>query len=216
MSGVAWSVWYAPDERERGAPLRAPVNRTVSEQRAHLAREIVETLVLVGIIFFIVHAAIDSRSIVDSAMAPEFQPGQFVLVNKIAYLFAGPSRGEVVLFADPRNPKQDPRMGRIIGVPGDTVSVTPTSIVVNGVTLNEPYTQLVPGSTQNSVVDSRKLGTDEYYVLLDSRQRTDANDSRGFGILPRSNILGKAVAVFWPIRDFHWVNTYSSTFSSVK
>ena len=113
---------------------------------------------LVGIIFFIVHAAIDSRSIVDSAMAPEFQPGQFVLVNKIAYLFAGPSRGEVVLFADPRNPKQDPRMGRIIGVPGDTVSVTPTSVVVNGVTLNEPYTQLVPGSTQNSVVDSRKLG----------------------------------------------------------
>jgi signal peptidase I len=216
MSDAMWSPLHARDERERGAPLRAPVNRTVTEQRAHLAREIVETLVLVGIIFFIVHAAIDSRSIVDSAMAPGFQPGQFVLVNKIAYLFAGPSRGEVVLFADPRNPKADPRMGRIVGVPGDTVSVTPTSVAINGVTLNEPYTQIPPGTTENSVIASVKLSTDQYYVILDSRQRTDANDSRGFGVLPRSNILGKAVAVFWPLKDFHWVNTYSNTFSGVK
>jgi signal peptidase I len=197
-------------------PLRPPVNRTVNEQRAHLAREIVETLVLVGIIFFIVHAAIDSRSIVDSAMAPEFQPGQFVLVNKMAYAFGGPSRGEVVLFADPRNPQQDPRMGRIIGVPGDTVSVTPTTVAVNGVTLNEPYAHVPPGSTANSVIASVKLGSDQYYVLLDSRQRTDANDSRGFGPLPRSNVLGKAVAVFWPLKSFHWVNTFPDTFSAVN
>ncbi len=197
-------------------PLRAPVNRTVTEQRAHLAREIVETLVLVGIIFFIVHAAIESKSVQDNTMSPAFQPDQYVLVNKLAYVFGGPSRGEVVLVADPRNPNQAPPLARVIGVPGDTVSVTPTSVAVNGVTLDEPYVRIPPGSTANSVIANVKLQNDQYYVMMDSRQGTDKYDSRGFGVLPRNNILGKAVAVFWPLRSFHWVDTYPSTFSGIK
>jgi len=203
-------------KKKEVCPLRAPVNRTVTEQRAHLAREIVETLVLVGIIFFLVHAAIESKSVQDTTMAPDFQPGQYVLVNKLAYVLADPSRGEVVLVADPRSPDQNGPLARIIGVPGDTVAITPASVSVNGVVLNEPYVHVPPGTTSNSVIASVKLESNQYYVLLDSRQGTDHFDSRGFGVLQRSNILGKAVAVFWPLKSFHWVNTYSSTFSDVK
>lgn len=192
-----------------------PVHRAVAEQRAHLAREILEVLLFAGLILFIVHFAVDSVRIADTIMSPELQPDQIVLVNSKAYAFGGPSRGDVVLMANPQDPTQQV-LRRVIAVPGDTLSLTATSVIVDGVTLKEPYINVPAGQAQNNIVLSPKtLGPNEYYVLGDNRVQSGGSDSRSFGIVPAQNIVGKAVMVFWPFSAFHWISSYSSVFSNV-
>lgn len=202
------------DARPRRAKGRS---RTAAEQRAHLAREVVETLLFVGLVFLIVHVGIQSWLVSDAKMAPQFQEKQWLLVNKQAYRFGGPQRGEVAIFTDPTTGDADhPLLGRVIGIPGDTITINATSVAVNGVTLNEPYVQVPAGQVQNSVVVANlKLGSDDYYLLDDNRTFDGDRDSRSFGPVKARNLQGKAVLVFWPLSSRHWVNTYSSVFSKV-
>ena len=200
----------------RQSPAR-PVNRAVSMQRAHLARELVETLLLVGLIFVIVHFTIQSFSVGDTSMGAALQPNQTVLINKQAYLFGGPGRGDVVVITtDPSDPNAT-YARRVVGLPGDTISVSATSVIVNGIALNEPFIQVPPGSAQNSTLRApTKLGPNQYFVLADSRLGNDRTDSRGFGPVSRSNIIGRAVMVFWPLSQFHWIDTHSDDYSNIK
>jgi signal peptidase I len=202
------------------------VNRTAAEQRAHLAREVVETLLFVGLVFLIVHVTMQAFRVTSNKMAPQLQPSQFVLVNKAAYLLGSPGRGDVVIFASPCSGDSDhPLVGRVIAVPGDTVTLTATSVAVNGVTLTEPYVKVPTGTAENAVVvPSMKLNSDQYYILDDNRAAGSGDpsncqqdsDSRSFGTVPRQNIQGKAVLVFWPFGVRHWVGNYSDVFSGVN
>jgi signal peptidase I len=200
----------------RQTPAR-PVNRAVSMQRAHLARELVETLLLVGLIFVIVHFTIQSFSVGDTSMGAALQPNQTVLVNTKAFIFGGPSRGDVVvLTTDPENPRATIAR-RVVAVPGDTVAISATAVIVNGVTLKESFIQVPPGSAQNSTLRAAiKLGSNQYFVLADSRLGTDSTDSRSFGPIPQNDIIGKAVMVFWPLSQFHWIDTHSDAYSNIK
>jgi signal peptidase I len=72
---------------------RSPVTaRLASDKRAHVMREIVETLLFVGLVFLIVQFAIRPVRVVDSSMEPNLHPDQLLIVNRAAYLFSGPSR----------------------------------------------------------------------------------------------------------------------------
>jgi signal peptidase I len=194
-----------------------PVNRAVATQRAHLARELVETLLLVGLIFLLVHFTLQSFSITDTTMGAALQPNQTLLINKQAYLFGGPSRGDVVVLTT--NP-DDPRATiarRIIGIPGDTVTISASAIIINGVTLNESFFNFPVGTAENSTLRApTKLGPGQYFVLADNRVGTDNFDSRGFGPIPESDIIGRAVVVFWPFSQFHWIDTHSDSYSNIK
>lgn len=193
---------------------KPPVSRTVAMQRAHLKREIVETLLFVGLIFLIVHVAVQTYRIPDTSMRPALKPEQLVAVNKTAYLFSSPSRGDVVVFVDPTHLDQQ-LIERVVAVPGDTVEISPSSVIVNGVTLQEPYVDVPAGVSENPRVVSRfQLRPNQYYLLNDSR--LVSNDSRTFGPVSRGNIIGKAVLVFWPLSQWAGVSTYSSTFSAVN
>ena len=204
--------------RMRSATVRRTgrtTSRAASEQRAHLAREAVEVLLFVAIIFIIVHFTIQSFTIRDTTMSTQLKPEQFVLINTKAYLLGDPQRGDVILLADPHDTSQQ-HIRRVIAVPGDTISINATQTIVDGVALNEPYVQTLEGQAPNSViVPQEKLGPNQYFVLGDSRQDSVPSDSRTFGVVPRANVLGKAVVVFWPVSAFHWIDSYSSVFSSV-
>lgn len=203
-----------------------PVNRTVAEQRAHLAREVVETLLFVGLVFLIVRVSTQAFRVANSKMAPQLQQSQSVLVNKAAYLLGSPGRGDVVLFVSPcSGDSGHPLVGRIVAVPGDTITLTATSVAVNGVTLNEPYVHVPTGTAENSiVVPALKLQDDQYYILDDNRtigagdpsNCQQDSDSRSFGVVPRQNIQGKAVVVFWPFDQRHWISNYSDVFNNVS
>jgi signal peptidase I len=201
-------------EGETSVMRTSTLSRTAAERRAHLMRELVEVLLFVGIVFAAVSVT-QSFGTVDGSMEPALQVSQRVLVNKSAYVFANPSRGDVVLVADPQNPSQL-LMRRVIAVPGDTILVTATSVAVNGVTLDEhTYTGIAPGQPESQIIGKYTLGADRYFVMADTRLAWSNTDSRGFGPLSRKNIVGRAEVVYWPLRQFHWIDSHSSVFSAV-
>lgn len=185
---------------------------TAQQRRAHLMRELVETLLFVGLVFVIVQFAVKPYRITGNNMQPQLQPDQLVVVNKAAYLFAGPSRGDVVVYVNPTDLGQQ-LIGRVIAVPGDTITITATQVSVNGVSLNEKYVANVIGSGNPVIVPPTKLATDRYWIMNDSRLAED--DSRSFGTIARQNIIGKAVLVFWPASSFGGVSNFSDVFKDV-
>jgi signal peptidase I len=194
---------------------KAPVSRTAAEKRAHLLREIVETLLFIGLVIVISQFAIGSFLVRDTRMSPQLQPDERIVVNKWAYLFGGPSRGDVVVYYDPTNLAAPPSFGRVVAVPGDRVTVTPSEIQVDGVALKESYVNVPSGVMPNAtVLNDLKLGSNDYYILNDSR--LNAADSRSIGAVPRSDIIGKAAFVFWPVKSIRGISNFPDVYKGVS
>ncbi len=89
-------------------------------KRSHLAREIVETVALTILIFLTIRFVLQSYHVEGPSMQPELYTDQYVLVNKTAYLFRSPERGDVIVFHAPRDTGKD-YVKRVIGLPGDII-----------------------------------------------------------------------------------------------
>ena len=177
--------------------------------RSALVREIIETIALAILIFLAIHFTIQNYQISGPSMQNTVHDGQFVLVNKLAYLFHQPERGDVIVLQEPTQPDRD-LIKRVIGLPGDTIVVTSKGVSVNGVELNEPYvTQEYNSGTQTKVVPAN-----QYFVMGDNRPVSE--DSRIFGFVPKDYIVGKAILVYWPLSQWQILNTYSSVYSQIK
>jgi signal peptidase I len=159
-------------------------------------REVLQVILLALVIFFAVHFMIQNFRIDGTSMEPNLHDGQYVIVNKTAYWFGRSSaRGDVIIFNAPDQPLD--RVKRVIGLPGDTVEVKPDGTVyVNGELLDEPY--LPSHHSGTSGVWTVPEG--EYFVMGDNR--SVSYDSREVGTVPRDMIIGKALVIIWPIRDW--------------
>lgn len=195
---------------------KTPPSYRALMQRAHLKREIVETLLFVGLIFLIVHISIQTFLIPDASMRPALHTGQLIVVNKASYIFGAPARGDVIVFYDPTDTTlKNELVERVVAIPGDTLTVTPDSVIVDGKTLNEPYITVPDGGSENpKIVPQMTLGPNQYFVLNDSR--IASNDSRTFGPISRGNIVGKAVLIFWPLNQLGGIPTYPGVFSGIS
>jgi signal peptidase I len=133
-------------------------------------------------------------------MEPNLHNKELILVDKWSYLFHPPDRGDVIVFHAPPQPSQD-YIKRIIGVPGDVITIRDTTIIVDGVTLNETYVD--PGHQGNPYafkpIVNRLVPPDDYFVLGDNR--AGSSDSRDWGFVPRQNIIGRAAFVYWPLKE---------------
>ncbi len=178
-------------------------------RRSHLAREIVETIALALLIFIVVRFVIQSFHADNMSMKPGLNGSDLVMVNKIAYLFHTPQRGDVIVFHYPPNTSKD-LIERIIGLPGDTVTIDSTHVWVNGTALKEPYIT----QASNPQGQTWKVPAGEYFVMNDNRLIND--DSRTWGFVPKNFIVGKAVAVYWPAQNWHIINTYPQVFALIK
>ncbi len=143
-------------------------------------------------------------------MLPGLHTDEYVLVNKVSYLFHAPERGDVIVFHYPRDTTQD-YIKRVIGLPGDTVKVDASHVWVDGVLLNEPYISAAFNPVQPQ---SWKIPPDQYFVLGDNRPVSD--DSRYWGDVPKDYIVGKAVLVYWPTSNWQIINTNSSVYAKIK
>lgn len=189
----------------------------VSKHRSHIIREITETVVLTLLIFFAVHFSIQPFRVNGPSMQPNLHTNNLVLVNLLAYDFGSPQRGDVIVFHPPI--PTDPGeyyVKRIIAVPGDTVKLTATAVYVDGKKLDEPYINtLGPADIENpDVVPTITLQKDQYWVMGDNRD--NSQDSRFFGPIFRSAIIGKAEVVIWPVNSLEWLRNYSYVFAGVK
>jgi signal peptidase I len=175
---------------------------------SHLVREIIETLALTLIIFVVIHFTIQNYMVDGTSMQPGLNNSQYVLVNKLAYLFHAPERGDVIVFHWPIDTNKD-LIKRVIGIPGDVIVVDSTTVQVNGVLLNEPYINAPANPAGNRWV----VPPNDYFVMGDNRQVSD--DSRDWGFVPKSYIIGRAVFIYWPLNSWHFINTYSSVYSKI-
>jgi signal peptidase I len=152
--------------------------------------DLLETVVLAVVLFLIINA-VSARVRVDGlSMLPTLRDGEFVLVNRLAYRFGSPTRGDIVVFRSINQVDLD-LIKRIIGVPGDRIIIGDGKVVVNGVTLNEPYINAAPSYSGTWSVPDGYL-----FVLGDNRN--DSSDSHAWGLLPEKNLIGKALLIYWP------------------
>ena len=129
------------------------------------------------------------------SMEPTLRDQEYVLVNKTAYLFQPPARGDVVVFQYPLNRKED-YIKRIIAIPGDIISIHDQTVSVDNSTLHEVYVNKDNPFNPFASFDNHIIGPDQYFVMGDNRG--NSSDSRLWGLVPRENILGKAIITYWP------------------
>ncbi len=162
--------------------------------------DILETLLLSAALFLVINA-LSARVRVDGfSMLPTLQDGEFVLVNRLAYRFDAPQRGDIVVFHFPLDPQQD-LIKRVIGLPGDTVSIQGGIVQVNEGILQEPYIAQSPLYAGTWVVPPGHL-----FVLGDNRN--DSSDSHSWGMLPFENVVGRAVLIYWPFQNLQLIEHY--------
>jgi signal peptidase I len=175
------------------------VKLTVNKQY-RLVREVIETVVLTVLMFFVISSAVQNYFVDGVSMEPNLHNTERILVDKWSYLFHPPGRGDIIVFAAPPDPAVD-YVKRIIAVPGDIITIRNTTVIVDGVTLNETY--IDPSLQGNPFlykpINNVIVPQNEYFVLGDNRARS--SDSRDWGFVPRNNIVGRAVIVYWPLGE---------------
>jgi signal peptidase I len=135
-----------------------------------------------------------------TSMQPELIDQERIFVNKFVYHFEEIHRGDIVVFWYPKDPSKS-FIKRVVGVPGDLVSVRGGRVYINGQLLEERY---VPRGYQDSdSYPSVQVKEGYYYVLGDHRNAS--NDSRSWGLVPRKYIYGKAVFRYWPVEKVGFI-----------
>jgi signal peptidase I len=144
------------------------------------------------------------------SMEPTLQVGDRILVNKLSYHLHGVGRGDIVVFSRPAaencgGPEVNDLVKRVVGLPGETLSLSGGHVYVDGRPLDESWlpasaqgvTRPGPGGTLYSLQHAYKVPADDYFVMGDNR--TDSCDSRYWGPIPKSLIVGKVEMRVWPL-----------------
>ncbi|MFC1663980.1 signal peptidase I [Patescibacteria group bacterium] len=135
------------------------------------------------------------------SMEPNFENGDYLIIDEISYRLRSPERGEVVVFKYPQNPSQR-YIKRIIGLPGETIEVEDGKVII--FTENKPEildeSGYIPYYLQTFGDTRIILDENEYFVLGDNR--TSSSDSRRWGVLPEENIIGRVLLRAWPFTAF--------------
>jgi signal peptidase I len=195
------------------APALPPFKKSV-------AREYLESIVVAVILaLFIRTFAIQAFKIPTGSMEPNLLIGDHLLVNKLVYSPSfGPledrllgkrpvARRHVIVFKFPEDPTRD-FIKRVIGLPGETIEIRNKTVFVNGKPLDEPYAHFIdqplrPGDAEyglrsESIRDNwgpQVVPEGQLLVLGDNRD--NSRDSRYWGFLPRDQLKGRALLVYW-------------------
>jgi len=134
-----------------------------------------------------------------ASMEPNFEDGDYLIVDEISYRFEAPQRGDVIIFRYPLD-QSEFFIKRVIGLPGETIKIQDGRVFVynqenpQGMILNE--SQYLPDAYTAGDMEVT-LNPGEYFVLGDNRG--SSSDSRRWGVLPRGLIIGKAWIRAWPV-----------------
>ena len=189
------------------------------EFRKSTVREYFESIVIAVILaLFIRTFVVQAFKIPTGSMENNLLIGDHLLVNKFVF---GPTatgferallpvtdikRGDVIVFKYPEEPERD-FIKRVIGLPGETLELRQKKVYVNGQPLDEPYVHfLLPPSVLSELQEQTSLDVrerygpvtvppDQFFVMGDNRD--NSQDSRYWGFLPRDNVKGKALLIYW-------------------
>ena len=168
-----------------------PVKPTSSARSFFL--ELFQTLILAALLYFAIDAVFARVRVLNISMQPTLYEGNIVLVNKLAYKFGAMKTGDVVIFHDPNGSHED-FIKRLIGKPGDLVEVRDGVVYVNKSALDEPYIK-----TRPTYSGTWQVPMDAIFALGDNRNQS--SDSHSWGYIPITDVVGKALIVYWPLDE---------------
>jgi signal peptidase I len=204
------------------------VPKSASSSSSGALREVVETLLLAAIIFIGVRLVVLNFRVDGESMTPNLEDREMLLVDRNAYLhfdasmvdsllpgdqtaggsqwylFGPPQRGDIIVFNPPVNSSK-PYIKRIIGLPGDHVTFSNGSVMINGVALPEDYIQQKTRCQRDEYCDV-VVPQGDVFVLGDNRG--NSSDSRVFGPVSVDSIIGKAWIGYWPLDAIGFVPHY--------
>ena len=199
MPGGVWDVEeivesfnseLLPDEPTRPLPRRNPV--------LSFLLETLQTILMALVLYFLIDLVLGRVRVENISMEPTLLPGQFILVNKMAYRLGDFNRGDVIIFHYPRNPNED-YIKRVVGLPGETITVRDNHVYVNNQPLDEPYIAAPPQYSGEWTVPP-----DQVFVLGDNRNQS--SDSHSWGFVPHNLIVGRALVIYWPLDKLKILN----------
>lgn len=161
-------------------------------------------VVAVDLVFgFVRPFVVEPMSVPSASMAPTLQPGDRVLTNKFVYDFANPDKGDLVVFESVDESKDEELVKRVVGLPGDEISVQKGTLLVNGETPYEPYLlstqEESPAARETPGIDSfGPMVVPQNHIFVMGDNRMNSYDSRFFGPVPEENLVGEVSSRFWP------------------
>ncbi len=177
--------------RESPSPLRSALEWVAVVGGAIFVAVVVRTFILQ--VFFIPSESMD----------PTLQVKDKVVVDKLSHHFSNVGRGQLVVFTRPTGLSDSgikDLVKRVMAVEGDTIEAVDGQVYVNGDPVNESYLK-GPLSTVN--LPATTIGAGQLWVMGDNRQ--NSSDSRTFGSIPESSVVGYARAVIWPLNHASWL-----------
>lgn len=186
----------SPQPRSAPQPQPEPQPRRKSVFREYAEALIVAVLLALLIRTFVVQAF----NIPSGSMIPTLLVGDHVLVAKFYYWFTEPKRGDIMVFVSPQDGKTD-LIKRVVGLPGDRLSMSRKQVFINGKPLAEPYSQADHGSIESALLSRRDnfgplaIPQGKYFMMGDNRD--NSYDSRYWGLVDRQAIVGKAFIIYW-------------------
>jgi signal peptidase I len=192
-------------------------------QRIRSARWLRELVIVVvvalGAALLLRTFVVQTFFIPSGSMEPTLQIGDRILVNKLSYDLHAVGRGDIVVFARPADencggPPVADLVKRVIGLPGETISLqkqgSKSYVMINGKRLDETW---LPASVQGTTLPGPEgtpynlsvpytIPANQYFMMGDNRG--DSCDSRYWGPIPRSLIVGKVELRVWPLSAFHF------------
>ena len=166
------------------------------------------TIAAIGIMTTSLRAyAVQAFVVPSASMTPTLEPGDRIVVNKLSSTI---HRGDIVVFnraPGDHDPAYPVLVKRVIGLPGETISQRGSTIHLDGVPLAQPWVPPLTGAcaAASKQVPTTRIPAGQYFVMGDCRG--DSEDSRYWGTVPESNVIGKVIAIIW--RDGHpWLHWF--------
>ena len=167
-----------------------------------------EPLAIAVVLAFVIRTfLIGPYKIPTGSMEPTLMVGDRIFVDKLTYRFHPPKRGEIVVFKYPLDPKKD-FVKRLIAFSGDAVEIRDGGIYINNSKLEEPDTiRRVYYHNKNDQSYGKEgqvftVPPDSFFVLGDNSGHS--SDSRYWGFVPKGNLIGRAVVIWWPPKRIGW------------
>jgi signal peptidase I len=163
-------------------------------QRVSLVGEVFESLIIAVILALIIRLFIFQFFVIPSeSMKPTLLVNDRIVVAKFSYYFSEPQRGEMIVFKYPRDPKRA-FVKRLVALEGETVALQDSVLYINGEPVPEPY---LPEGLDFADFGPVQVPEGHLFMLGDNRNNSD--DSRVWGFLQDDLLIGKLVAIYWPI-----------------
>jgi signal peptidase I len=165
--------------------------------------ELAQTLVMVGVIFFVVRGMVQNFRVEGPSMQPTLTSGEYLWVNKVVYfewngqyVLGGPQRGDIAVLRAPGSAEDVDLIKRVIGLPGDRVRIQHGDVFINGRPLGEPYIRFRASYTYPVDGQEVVVPDGQYFVLGDNRP--NSRDSHLGWFVPSENLVGRAWLSYWP------------------